>query len=436
MSAWFRKLEHFSQSPFDCYSPSSSLSLSQNLLCKSKPCFSPFFAEEEMGLSLDLFNPFPSSSLSIEFLNPSMYSGFESVTDLLEIRRSIFDGVSVRRFQRIDYLQSLSDRISALELGFGELCNADRKYEWTAEIKGRGSPRHEEIDRKYKLTAEIKGNGKPRQETDRKYKWTAEIKGARKEAGGPHGKEKAGHDRKYKWMAEIKGGSGSADASHIYTFKSTTKPLEKSGAKHEKRVEKCGGARVVAVEDGGSHQNAIALREKILARRREAAAAKAKAKGKRKELSAVEAAVIIQSSFRAHLVRRSRSLHSLRALAVAKAKLKEIRSLFLNFSYRRRLASDPEERQRFSEKIIVLLLTVDAIEGWDPMVREARRSMVEELEAMLDVVDPQPQALGKLRRRKFDLPACGPIQKEMALGIAEVVEMLDSDPAAVHDITL
>jgi len=47
---------------------------------------------------------------------------------------------------------------------------------------------------------------------------------------------------------------------------------------------------------------------------------------------------------------------------VAKAKLKEIRSLFYNFSYRRRIANDAEERQRFSEKIIVLLLTVDAIE--------------------------------------------------------------------------
>jgi hypothetical protein len=47
---------------------------------------------------------------------------------------------------------------------------------------------------------------------------------------------------------------------------------------------------------------------------------------------------------------------------VAKAKLKEIRSLFYNISYRRRIANDHEERQRFSEKIIVLLITVDALE--------------------------------------------------------------------------
>ncbi|KAJ4951326.1 hypothetical protein NE237_028158 [Protea cynaroides] len=88
-----------------------------------------------------------------------------------------------------------------------------------------------------------------------------------------------------------------------------------------------------------------------------------------------------------------------------------------SYSYRRRIACDAEERQRFSKKIIVLILTIDAIElsnlrttlflhyfgdlssnwgfviatlcrclGADLMVRAARRSMLDELEAMLDVV--------------------------------------------------
>lgn len=61
-------------------------------------------------------------------------------------------------------------------------------------------------------------------------------------------------------------------------------------------------------------------------------------------------------------MRRSRSLRALRQLAVAKSKLKEIKLLFNNFSYRRRLVRDAEERQRFSERIIVLLLTVEDIE--------------------------------------------------------------------------
>lgn len=67
-------------------------------------------------------------------------------------------------------------------------------------------------------------------------------------------------------------------------------------------------------------------------------------------------------SFRAYLIRRSQALRALRELAIAKTKLKELRALFNNFTYRRRVARDAEERQRFSEKIIVLLLTVDAIE--------------------------------------------------------------------------
>ena len=87
-----------------------------------------------------------------------------------------------------------------------------------------------------------------------------------------------------------------------------------------------------------------------------------KSKGKRKELSPQDAALMIQISFRAYLIRRSQTLRALRDLAVAKTKLKEIRSFFHNFSYRRRVAQDAEERQRFAEKIIVLLLTVDAIE--------------------------------------------------------------------------
>lgn len=65
-------------------------------------------------------------------------------------------------------------------------------------------------------------------------------------------------------------------------------------------------------------------------------------------------------SFRAHLVRRSQVLRGLRDLAVAKAKLKEIRALFSNYSYHRHILVDAEEHQRFFEKIIVLLLTIDA----------------------------------------------------------------------------
>lgn len=59
------------------------------------------------------------------------------------------------------------------------------------------------------------------------------------------------------------------------------------------------------------------------------------------------------------------------------------------------------------------------------MVRSAKRSMVDELEAMLDVVDPQPGGKSlSFRRRTFDMPD-GVIRKEIEEGVAQVVRMLD-----------
>jgi len=66
-------------------------------------------------------------------------------------------------------------------------------------------------------------------------------------------------------------------------------------------------------------------------------------------------------TYRGYVARRSQTVRDLRELAVARTKLKELRILFHNFSYRSHIACDAEERQKFSEKIIVLLLTVDAI---------------------------------------------------------------------------
>ncbi|KAK9293246.1 hypothetical protein L1049_021237 [Liquidambar formosana] len=194
--------------------------------------------------------------------------------------------------------------------------------------------------------------------------------------------------------------------------------------KDKKKKSKKGefDTRVVEIEDAGDH-GALVLRQAFAKR----AGAVNNCKGKKKELSPQDAALMIQMSFRAYLIRRSQALRALRELAIAKNKLKELRALFDNFSYRRRIARDAEECQRFSEKIIVLLLTVDAIEGADVMVRAAKKSMVDELEAMLDVVDPQPAGKRSLsmKRRMFDMPDGG-IQKEIAAGVAQVVHMLNN----------
>lgn len=70
------------------------------------------------------------------------------------------------------------------------------------------------------------------------------------------------------------------------------------------------------------------------------------------------------------------------------------------------------------------------------MIRAAKRSMIDELEAMLDAVDPQPAAGRSLsiRRRTFDLPTGG-IQKEIAAGVAQVVKMLNEEENGTEDST-
>ncbi|CAK9135160.1 unnamed protein product [Ilex paraguariensis] len=364
-----------------------------------------FAVDEELDFALDLFNPNPVPTSLFSLKSP--FDDFD-----IQIERTPFYTSTRRVRHRIErlgadelYLQSLCDRVSALELSFDRLVNPKTK----ARVE----------DRKYSWTAEIKDG------VDRKYKWTAEVKGGKK-------KEKGGAEKTYKWTAEIKGEGEDSPISRTYTFRSSTGGADDSAGSKKKEKEdkkkKCEkGARVVEIEEPSDH-GAVVLRQAFAKR----TVAVEKRKGKRKELSPQDAAIMIQIIFRAYLIRRSQALRALRELAIAKTKLKEIRALFNNFSYRRRLSCDAAEKQRFSEKIIVLLLTVDAIEGADLMVRSAKRSMVDELEAMLDVVDPQPPGKSlSMRRRTFDMPD-GHMQKELAAGVAQVVQMLDQDSNGIE----
>ncbi|XP_071707273.1 uncharacterized protein [Rutidosis leptorrhynchoides] len=359
-----------------------------------------------------LLNPTTDFDFALDILNPTFpsldFDDFHTITDLIQIDRATpFGSISARklitrprRSPTVEslYLQSLSDRVSALELGFGlvkeeKVKSSDRKYTWTAEIN---STEKNGLDRKYKLTTEIKGGKKK----EKSSKWTAEIK------------RKGDSDvRKYTFTAST------ANAAIDDNDESEKKNKEKN-KKKDKKKEK--SPRIVEIQ--GSPDHGSLLLKQAFARSLE------RNKGKKKELSPQDAAMMIQMTFRAYLIKRSKALRALRELAVAKGKLKELRTLFNNFSYRRRITRDAEEKQRFSEKVIVLLLTVDAIEGADIMVRAAKRSMVDELEAMLDVVDPQPggdRSLS-LKRRTFDMPD-SVIQKELAEGVAQVVRMLGEE---------
>ncbi|KAI4332667.1 hypothetical protein L6164_017557 [Bauhinia variegata] len=358
-----------------------------SIVAPKSQTFSSFVDDDlDVGFALDLFHP------------PTALEVFDTVTDLVRIDRA--PSLRYRRVERVEklrtelYLQTLGDRVAELESRFDRLVGAsrvsagDRKYTWTAQIK----------------TPEKDG-------FDRKYKWVADI-----------GKEKKGAvARNYKWTAEIKGKGEESGASRTYTIKVESGSEKESEKEKEKKEKKKGSEfRIVEIDEPNEH-GAVVLRQAFAKR----FGAVQRGKGKKKELSPQDAAILIQINFRAYLIRRSKSLRALRELAVAKSKLKEIRAQFNNFAYRRRVARDAGERQRFSEKIIVLLLTVDAIEGADLLVRSAKRSMVDELEAMLDVVDPQPAGRSlSIKRRTFDMPD-GIIRKEIAEGVSQVVQLID-----------
>ncbi|XP_064939756.1 BAG family molecular chaperone regulator 7-like isoform X1 [Musa acuminata AAA Group] len=323
-------------------------------------------------------------------------------------------------------LRDLSDRVASLEFGLGRARSqdVDRKYTWTAEFSG---PKGLGLDRKHRWTATAKAGG------ERAVKCAVEIKGVEEEEGFDRkfvwATEANGVGKRYeKWTAEFKGKEKLSPLSHTYTWAASAKPREEEEGQEKAAVNKEKKKKGKTEKQGTVHVVEIEVKNPGVVAIRKAFTKRCNKGKKKKELSPQDAALLIQMTFRSYLARRSQILRCLRELAVAKARLKEIRAIFYNFSYRKRVANDAEERQRFSEKIIVLLLTVEAVEGPDYMVRAAKKSMVEELEAMLEVVDPQPSGkLGSMRRRRFDLPDGGPISKEMMAGVTEVVQMLDQE---------
>ncbi|XP_006648210.2 BAG family molecular chaperone regulator 7 [Oryza brachyantha] len=319
-------------------------------------------------------------------------------------------------------LHCLSRRVSALELAATPPPPQPprRKYTYEAEYAGR----------KIKWTTHHRPDG------DRIFKWEADLD-TPNEVGFDRkwkweSKASATGATKVKWAKEVKGKGWLHPWSHAYSVEElfgdddhddhhhhkVDKPAHKKVKEHTKEDEKKkskSNVEIVEIEDNTA--GCVAIKK---------AFASSYGKGKRKELSPQDAALLIQMNYRAHLAHRSQVLRCLRDLAVAKAKLKEIRSLFYNISYRHRISRDSEERQRFAEKIIVLLLTVDSLEGPDYMVRNAKRSMLEELEGMLEIVDPQPPGKPRtLSRRKFDLPEGRAISNEMRSGVKNVVKIVE-----------
>ncbi|CAN6242700.1 unnamed protein product [Urochloa humidicola] len=380
----------------------------------------PFSSSSSSAHHRFLLDDHPSCPLG--FTSPSPIDTFHLDLDLLLPPRSAAPPCPA--FFDPFLLDDLGHRVSALERALAPPPPAAprRKYTYAAESGGR----------KVKWVAEDKPAG------GRNYKWEAEIKTPNDDGFDRkwkwESKASSAGTTKVKWAKEIKGKGFLEPWSNSYSVEETygdedlhqdhekekptaaaTKKVKEVKEDKKDNKKKNGNVEIVEIEDNTA--GCVAIRKAFEMNH---------AKGKKKELSPQDAALLIQMSYRAHLAHRSQVLRCLRDLAVAKAKLKEIRSFFYNISYRRRIAHDSEERQRFAEKIIVLLLTVDALEGPDYMVRNAKRSMLEELEGMLEIVDPQPPGKPRtLSRRKFDLPEGGAIPKEMRDGVKNVVRIVE-----------
>ena len=228
----FRRFE-LVEEPF-CYSYSSSSPLffgETSIVVPTKTLTFPSFIEESC-LDLDLFD-----------------GTFDAVADLVVPRSAIAFRRVQQRFERqlgTDlFLQSLSDRVAELEYRFDRLLAGkrhggagDRKYTWTAEIKG----------------AEKNG-------FDRKYKWVAEIVEQEKKA-------KAAAARNIKWTAEIKGKGEESGSTRKYTFqvesgdaeKKKEKEKEKGKEKEKEKNKKGSALRIVEIEEPSDHR-AVVLRQ-------------------------------------------------------------------------------------------------------------------------------------------------------------------------------
>lgn len=227
-------MSRFSRFELVEHSPFPSFFSRESSLFASK-CFPSFSIEDELDFTLDLLKPTPTHTAALlDF--PSPFDEFDAVTELIRIEKTPFY-TSTRRVQRrVDrvglanelLLQTLSDRVSALELNFDRLVKekkkpkiGERKYTWTAEIK---SPEE---------------NG-----FDRKYKWVAEVR---------DGKKKGSLDKSYKYTAEIKGKGEDSPITRTYTFKASNGDgAESSGDKDKKEKEKKDKKKIKDEKSGGS----------------------------------------------------------------------------------------------------------------------------------------------------------------------------------------
>lgn len=98
--------------------------------------------------------------------------------------------------------------------------------------------------------------------------------------------------------------------------------------------------------------------------------------------SPAAAAAKIQAAFRAHLVRRH-----VAAVRSADAEASRLERLLRRQETVDAVRGDERERARFSEALMAVLLRLDAVPGYYPAVREARRAVSRRVVGLQEVFD-------------------------------------------------
>ena len=235
----FKRFELIEQQPFPfCYSsPFQTLTF-------------PSFFEHSLDLDLDLL------------VAPSP---FDAVADLLHAPSLAYRRAE-RQLETELRLQSLGDRVAELESRFDRLIGGDRKYTWTAEIKGAEK---NGFDRKYKWVAEIVEEEKKKKKKqvkkvvkDKNVTWTIQV-----ESEGEEEEEKKklvkGVAKNVKWTAEISGKGTNSGSSRKYTFQVESGDAEKKEKVKEKEKEKekekkkGNGLRIVEIHEPSNHRDVV-----------------------------------------------------------------------------------------------------------------------------------------------------------------------------------
>ncbi|MED6139358.1 Large proline-rich protein bag6 [Stylosanthes scabra] len=121
----------------------------------------------------------------------------------------------------------------------------------------------------------------------------------------------------------------------------------------------------------------------------------------RKNLSDVDAAILIQAAYRGYQVRRSEPLKKLKQIAEVSKELTNVKDCIQAFEHSSDLQNDEKQRIALSENIMRLLLKLDTIQGLHPSFRETRKSLARELTSLQERLDSVMAKISQQQTHEF-----------------------------------